>query len=257
MTWKLDEGDHRHYRRNPLRQVIAQIRFQPILRIPGEVAVYQDQVRQVFPSFRTKNEREVRVNVGEFEVREEKYFLFSDSIGRILSLTSSSMTLESPDYRSHNDFFERFNVGLKALVDSFEPIDATRIGLRYVNFVEKELIEKDLKKELSWHELIAPDFLHLPRDLVDEKETNFNNEIVSPVADAGKMFLRYGLRHQEQVFVFDMDRFLESDSFEVSQSTMLLESFSDQCSFLFGRFVTENLAQWMDQQIREEVENVD
>lgn len=252
MSWKLQEGDHYHYERNPLRVVIAQLRFQPILRISKDVADFQDLVRTEFPSYRTKTEREVKANLENFEVREEDFFIFSDDDQRTLSLTNAHMTLESPQYRHHEEFIQKFSLGLSALTSLFEPIKSTRLGLRYVNIIDKARIERDLGHEVAWADIVDQKFLELPGGLVDSNEATFFNEIVSPVEGEGKMFLRYGLRNVEGQFVFDMDRFVEGDGFEVAGASEMLERFSDQCSYLFGQLVTDTLTRWMSDTTEQE-----
>ena len=51
MSWRLPEHDLHTYPRNPLVAVVAQLRFDPILKIADRVADFQDRVRARFPKF--------------------------------------------------------------------------------------------------------------------------------------------------------------------------------------------------------------
>lgn len=247
MTWQLERTDQDRFVRNPLRQVVTQLRFSPILKITQNIADFQDRVRSVFPLFRTKAEREIKAALGgEFEVKEEQYFQFlSESKSDILSVSNSQLTLETSSYSHHEDFFERFELALSALRDLFSPVRVTRLGLRYVNLIYRAKIAAELGEELVWSSLIDERFLYLPSHVLELEGSSYANEVVAGVPESGSLFLRYGLDSHDDRFHFDMDRFLEGDV-SLDKVPTNLAQFSDDCYSLFRSARGAALRRWME-----------
>lgn len=248
MPWQLEQKPHRHYARNPLAVVVTQVRFHPILKVEAKVPDFQDAVRGHFPTFGTQMTKQVNVVIGEgIEVRDERVFLFSTPADDMtISLGVNSIALEAKRYTHHADLLAKVDVALKALEEVYKPIAPTRLGLRYVNAIKKDVIAGKLGRAVTWPDLVTDGFRKLPNSVTLDG-TLFSSEVTSPMPN-GVLTLRYGLLKnapQGEHFRFDMDRYLDG-SFEMGQTLALLEGFSSDLYSLFNSMVGPALAEWME-----------
>lgn len=248
MPWQLEQQPHRHFARNPLAVVVTQVRFHPILKVADKVPDFQDAVRAHFPTFGTQMTKQVSISIGDaVEVRDEKAFLFSTPADDVtISLGVSAIALEAKRYQHHADFLAKADVAFKALEAVYQPIAPTRLGLRYVNAIKRDVIAKELGRSVSWTDLITDGFLKLPNG-VNLDGTLFSSEVTSPMLK-GVLTLRYGLLKntaQGEHFRFDMDRYVDG-SFDMSQTMGLLEGFASDLYSLFDSMVGPTLAEWME-----------
>ena len=248
MSWQLEQKPHRHFARNPLAVVVTQLRFHPILKVDAKVADFQDAVRAHFPTFGTQMSKQVTLLAGEsIEVRDEKVFLFSSPADDLtISLGVNSIALESKKYTHHRDFLAKADLAFKALEAVYRPIAPTRLGLRYVNVIKRDDVEKHLGRPTPWTDLVSDGFLKLPPG-VSLDGSLFSSEVTSPVT-TGVLTLRYGLLKnpsQGEHFRFDMDRYLDA-GFEMSQAVGYLEGFAGDLYSLFDSMVGPILTEWME-----------
>jgi uncharacterized protein (TIGR04255 family) len=129
------------YEKNPLEEVICQLRFPPILRIDTEIpAAYQERIRHEFPLFTESQDEESRLGIppeiarflsGEIQVRVGKssQFLSADKKWMV-TLTRDFMALSTPNYERWERFKERLRKPFDALVSYYQPVFFTRVGLR-------------------------------------------------------------------------------------------------------------------------------
>jgi len=155
------------YKKNPLTQVICQLRFPPILRVDAEVpAAFQERVRHFFPGFSETAEwnvdvppdvnaqvppellRRVLQSAGvknyQFETEDKEWKI---------NLSRTFVALSSASYGRWEEFKERLQLPLAALIEIYGPEYFSRIGLRYVNVIDRT--ELGLA-EVPWAELLRP-----------------------------------------------------------------------------------------------------
>ncbi len=246
MIWQLTQQPHRVYPRNPLIAVIVDLRFSPILKIAKGVPEFQDAVRSTFSEFQEESSRFVNLQpLGAIEIREEKIFSFLRDKTK-LSLSTGSLTLETRGHHDREELIRDFSVGLEALNQTYSPVHALRLGLRYINLVDKKQL--DLDDSVSWNSLINEPFVREPTG-IGGADALFNIEVTSPADSKGNLTLRYGLlpepASKRTVFRLDLDRYIERD-FTVSEIPKLLLSFSDDIFFTFKSFAGEALIEWME-----------
>lgn len=249
MPWSLQEKDHRVYPRNAIRAVICQLRFHPILRVPAEVANFQDRVRGQFPRFRENDGVNLVLGPPGSAPRasQTKEFAFTNANRATMTLSSESYALESRDHRERQEFSAWFKLGLDALVEVYGPIEATRIGLRYVNEFDRVAIGNELGISVEWGDLIKDSFTPLPQDAVQLPGTQFASEVTSDL-DPGAMTVRTALlANQEGVptFRLDIDRYQEGDV-DVKSVPALLGRFADDIFNLFHAAAGPRLLTWME-----------
>ena len=156
------------YRRNPLVEVICQIKFQAILRIDAEPpADFQDRIRDRYPLFQQDPEAtlmgEVPTEIRQLlstvpgaiphtEQRVRYLFRSEDEVWTV-ALTREFLALTTSGYENWDEFRGRLDDVFQALMAVYRPTVFTRIGLRYRNLIHRS--ELDLPAH-DWKELIEP-----------------------------------------------------------------------------------------------------
>jgi len=248
MTWTLPTQAHRVFERNPLVAVIVELRFHPILRIPEKVADYQDQVRATFPAFEQASRQMVNLGPGPVEVHVENFFAFSKADGAsLLTLSKSSLSLESRRHERREQLFGEIKVGIEALLKVFGAVIPTRLGLRYVDLIDREQIVQDLGRSTSWDRLLSERFAAVPGGVADLDGTLFACEVTSPAVNGGGQTARYGLVKDvdgRAKFRIDVDRYQEND-LELGSFVALLNAFADDIFAFFMAAAGPDLLAWM------------
>ena len=150
------------YGRSPLTQVVSQVRFPPVLKIDNSPVDFQEQVRQLFPLYQRQMPvlpQNVPAEVAQLLTAQlgGSSHVFGDEAGLFqLVLSVDSLALTCTRYQRWEDFSSKLYVALKALFVSYTPAFLTRLGLRYINVIDKDHIGL---KELPWSALINPSIL--------------------------------------------------------------------------------------------------
>ncbi|HVW25256.1 MAG TPA: TIGR04255 family protein [Polyangiaceae bacterium] len=249
MVWQLTSKPHRVFPRNPLAAVVVDLRFYPILKVAAKVPEFQDRVRSIFADYQEQPQQLVMVQPFGVQVAHEKVFAFKKSDGSAtLSLNTTSLTLDSRRHEHRAELISEAMLGVRSLLDVYSPLQATRFGLRYINFVDRETVAKDLERAVSWNDLITARFLSIPSDLADWEGTSYNIEVSSRMAQ-GELTLRYGLmrdpRDGRDKFRFDSDRYIESP-FDVLSIDRFLALFADDAYSVFVDAKGPVLEEWMN-----------
>ena len=101
---------------------------------------------------------------GPIEVRNERLFNFVKADeSSTLSLSTSTLVVESRRHDERAHFASDAKVGIDALMKTCGPVVPTRLGLRYVNVVNKEQVAKDLGRPTTWPRLIPDCSWRSPR----------------------------------------------------------------------------------------------
>jgi uncharacterized protein (TIGR04255 family) len=251
MSWNVAPQPHKVFIRNPLVAVVVELRFFPILKLAEQtqVATFQERVRETFPTFQDVTRQ--LVNLGPampVEIRSERLFNFAkQDESSTLTLSTSSLALESRRHERREHFINDAKVGIEALTDTCGPLVPTRLGLRYVNLVDKERVEKDLGRSTTWPALVSERFLAVPTGLPDLEETLFACEVGSTMPSRGGQTVRYGLvedSDKKVKFRLDVDRHI-TGAVEPSQLVELLGAFADDAFAVFVSAMGPDLKAWM------------
>lgn len=255
MAWQLQHVKHETFSRNPLVVVTSQLRFHPIVLIrQGErIGAFQDKIRQKFPIF-----AEEKMNVltatnnpsgGEvvWDTKQETQYTFATENGNVrIILSSALIAIENKMHERRAQLVEDFELAINALTSVYGGISAVRLGLRYVDLINRDKLARDLGRNVQWCDIVSPQFLALPTP-VDLDSTLFYKEITSSVRSEGALTLRYGLlRDTDHVikFRFDSDRYLNA-SYDVAKTREKIMSFSDDIYALFMMATGPVLKEWM------------
>ena len=254
MTWNVPPQPHKVFERNPLVAVIVELRFFPILKLADKIADVQERLRGTFPAYQDVTRQLVNLQpAGPVELRNERLFNFVKADeSSMLSLSTSALALESRRHARRETFIADAKVGLDALVDVCGPVVPTRLGLRYVDIIDKEAIEKDLGRATSWSSLVSERFMAVPTGLADHDETRFACEVGSAMPGGGGQTVRYGLIQDTDrriKFRLDVDRYLDQPG-DASKLVELLGAFADDLFAVFVAAMGTDLKAWMPEKKR-------
>jgi uncharacterized protein (TIGR04255 family) len=248
MAWRLPTHDHRTYSRNPLEAVIVQLRFDPILKVGDHVADFQDGIRGRFPKFEVQETQSFEINpaLGVRSRSEREYrFQTKDGSGTVF-LSTHAVALETRAHIERDALLGDFAEIMRTLREVYDPVSPLRLGLRYVNIVDRKRIGSDLESEVAWADLVAHDFIQVPCDLADLDGISFGSEF-SGALDGGRLTLRYGMVPEaegEARFRLDIDRYAEQD-LDVDGIPDTLMRFAGDIFSVFRSAAGPELLRWM------------
>ncbi len=150
------------FARNPLAEVVCQVKFPPVLRVDTEPpAAFQERIRRLFPEYRSSRpqlplgmalpEDVVQMVFGGGAAVAHE-FVAANGLARV-SLTRDFVALSVQDYTTWEAFAEILAPALSALVAVYAPPYLTRVGLRYRNQIDRAALGLEA---VSWNELLVP-----------------------------------------------------------------------------------------------------
>jgi uncharacterized protein (TIGR04255 family) len=248
------------YERNPLRQVICQLRFPPILRIDAELpAAFQDAIRDCFPNFAETSEWQVEVPEGVREAVSQEAFskivqtsgvknyeLSSDDKQWKVNLTRTFIALTARKYHRWEEFKGMLSAPLTAFAQTYCPACFTRLGLRYVNVIKRS----DLGLAgVPWSELLQPSILGVlgSSDVGDQVQASENQYEIRLSDGEGtvRLVTRLALAGDETIYMIDSD-FFTVDKTKVEDVLSRLDFFNTRASRLIQWCITSRLHQAME-----------
>ncbi len=244
------ESERVRYAKNPLAEVICQLRFPTILRIDIEVpAAFQESIRAHFPEYRRSGPQlpaGIRVPpqlldlLGTAATVGHEFYA-ADSRTKV-SLTRDFLALSVTDYTDWRSFRATLDLPLKALVDCYGPAYFGRIGLRYRDEIDRaslgledvpwcELLRPEVAGELA-HTELAPRIDRTVREL----HARFPNH-------GGNVRLLHGLVADKEParYSIDADFYLESQT-PIGDVAHVLDRFNQAAGNLFRWCITPRLA---------------
>jgi uncharacterized protein (TIGR04255 family) len=250
-----------HYRRNPLQQVICQLRFPAVLRIDAEVpAAFQERIRDSFPIYKAVRQPSIEIGLPEplskilgehlsaLTVPVTHQFKSADDRW-LLSLCNSFLALTDTKYTRWEEFREKLDLPLQSLESEYRPAFFDRLGLRYQNLIRRS--DYGLEN-VSWSELLKP---HISAelsssDIASEIEQAARQVVIA--VENGKVQVQHGLiaprRNDglvEQCFGIDAD-FYRDQRTEVANGRAILDGFSRIAGWLFQWCITKRLHEAME-----------
>lgn len=253
------DRDSCQYARPPLREVICQLRFPPILSIGNvEPADFQEAIRETFPLYAAKQETPAPriVGMGTPGAKVETpppivnyNFISSDNCWKI-NLTRDFIALSTVRYRSWREFASKLDRPLAEFIRIYRPAFFARIGLRYVNIISRKAL--GLEGE-PWSELLNSPYLGvLAEEDVEERmvgkcamelELRLDNSCRAKIHSGPGMMKpnKSGVpEDQEQKFILDMD-FSMGDKVPTNLAAGGLETLHGHATRLFEGALTDTL----------------
>src|SRR5690348_16110900 len=155
---------------NPLIEVVAQVRFPPILKIEQSPADFQERIRHTLPLLEQVGgafnlnlpqgmpplpPQVMQLLGGQFG--GPAYRFQNEARDTTLTLATAALTFSTNIYTRWEDFLVQLHVPLVALEEIYQPAFYTRIGLRYINAIRRSKI--GLAPDLAWSKLIRDNVL--------------------------------------------------------------------------------------------------
>lgn len=128
--------DYKKLKNQPLKAVLAEFRFSPVMQISEYIPKIQDALRKQYPIPEKKNEPLVQVQAGQIAVSStDRWAFISANKKSAIDINQERLIYITSEY----DRFEGFSNACKQAVDSLitivEPSLILRIGLRYCDLV--------------------------------------------------------------------------------------------------------------------------
>ena len=215
------------YKQNPLEEVLCQLRFPTILEIKTvDPAAFQNEIRSRYPLYSKEGDdsllsgslglpKEVADIVAQFPIARREsvtHKFLTESSERYISLAPEFLAVTETDYTRWEDFKAQIALAMKAVETEYHPSFYSRIGLRYVDIIDKANIGLS---EATWDSLINPAVIGMlgapdVGDRVREISSIVLIELDDEVVRGGGVRVRHGLVKAEddrEVYKIDVDSF--------------------------------------------------
>lgn len=246
------ESERVVYRNNPLKQVICQLRFPPILRIDAQPpADFQDQLRDGYPNYREVTalpsdvpEQVAAIMRAAARTPRGTAHEFRSSDGAwCVTLSRESLALSTTRYPRWESFSERLARCTNVLRDVYRPASFSRVGLRYVNVIQRTELGIDGK---PWSELIQPPMAgEFTDNRIADRIQHATREVSIRLDHReSKVVIRHGIVFsdpgREQCFMIDSDFFVEAPR-ETDDAEQVLDDFHKRAGHLFRWSISDRL----------------
>ena len=136
------------YERNPLNEVICQVRFPPLLRLQAQTPFeFQEAIQDRFPIYGEGGPQvelpPQLVQLLGSPLRTSNHKFLSEDGRWSASLESHFLALTCGSYESWQEFSDVLFDILSKLVEIYKPSFFNRIGLRYQNTIKREWLGED------------------------------------------------------------------------------------------------------------------
>lgn len=243
------------FKRRQLLEVICQLRFPDILKIEStDPAEFQDRIRGEYPQYQKKVEQLPPQIVNGKPVPQgmvNNYQFISEDSQWKVSLTKGFVALSTHGYLRWEEFAKRLDRVLAALIQLYQPAYFTRVGLRYINAIDRAALGLE---DCLWRELIQPGYLALLAD-EDAQESAFSKcelsaslnlpggakaNVKSGPGTLRKVNNRTKEATETRVFMLDLDVYMDGKT-PLGQTAPALNIVHGNAGSLFRGAVTDTL----------------
>jgi uncharacterized protein (TIGR04255 family) len=226
------------YDRAPLKQVFCQFRFPAILKIDAEIpSEFQERIRATLPlSERTESlgahlqlPKQIMAAIAG-QAGSGGYKFLTENHTTFIELTSSNFTLTTSVYTEWKDFKTVLTTSLDAFIDVYKPNFYIRIGLRYVNAIDRKFLNL---LEVPWNELLNKSILgELGEPFIERNVEELQKSIRVRNSDKrGGVLIQHGLYKAEQdaasSYFIDFDFYTDQKT-EIADAAVVLDALHDR-----------------------------
>lgn len=239
----LPPTDYEQFKNPPLRAMLGQVQFPPILRLQKGVeaiADFQEAIRGLFPGFGLEQQFEITIgsdHEGEAATKRSGAFRFVNEEETWSALLApTALTLEAAaggSYSSYKAFSELFRTLWLALVEHLRPGRVNQQGLRYVDHIEGEHSANE------WSEWINPELLGgIAGEVLSPGLERSVCELLYP-QDNGRLIFRHGITEagpqNAKGFLLDFDS-IHTSPVSADEVDMLMARFDESHERLYRFF---------------------
>jgi uncharacterized protein (TIGR04255 family) len=232
--------------RNPIAQVICQIKFPPILEIlTAPPAAFQKTIRTDYPLYQREDNAGIPREIAEImaklpgagQLAESVVHKFATEDGtRNVALGKDFIAVTATRYERWQRFRADVLDAIKPLEALYRPAFYTRVGLRYVNAIDRAALGLG---NIEWKDLLNAAFVGvLASDQVAGNVVNYQAQTVIDLKDhvpGAFVAMRIGLQSDapdRSVFIIDNDFFKEGKT-EAHDVNKILNEFNTLDGNLF------------------------
>lgn len=250
------------YAKNPLVEVICQVRFPPILKIAAEPpAAFQEKISREYPLLTEKQPDAIEVPPGTPAAVAQAIrnslgtgkpagyeFISSDEAWKV-TLTRDFLALSTSAYRRWEEFRTHLESVARALAEVYAPAFFTRVGLRYQDLIRRSTLK--LPRDMKWSELLKPPVAGVfgEQDLAAAVEEMSGLVLIAFPYFEGKVRVNYGIVEavdsNERCFLIDSDFYTEERT-GIGDVYDILGYFNRQSGRLFRWCIQDRLHEAME-----------
>ena len=229
----------------PLKAMLGQVRFPPILRIadPSGLAVFQESLREEFPHL--SEEQQISITIGpegptqKTDLRQWRFSSADKAWSIVLSPSFLTVEAAADRYTSYKAFRETFARIWEVALSELQPARRLQQGLRYIDHIEKELPGPE------WASFINPELLG---PIADQR---FGDRLKQAICDlrfeldSGQLAFKHGILtagpENRVGYLLDFDYFEQEESEDLTVKTILsrFDAFHDEIYALFRWCITD------------------
>lgn len=235
---------------NPLAEVVCQLTFPRMLELDQDIPVeFQKAIRSAFPvaSSSAGVEFEFTTEGGAPPIGQRMrptYSFASDGTGLTVTLCSNFVALSATKYVRWERFREAVALVLRALLTTYEVPFFQRIGLRYIDVIDRTALGLD---GVPWSNLLRPELLGLSaaQEVSSSEVTELSSTSVLKT-DKGSVRLTSGFARRSDTgnlgFLIDSDFFAERRvEAKPDECLVLLDEYNKSAGDLFRWCITDQL----------------
>jgi uncharacterized protein (TIGR04255 family) len=239
----LPSVDYERFANPPLRAMLGQVQFPPILRLQKgveAVADFQEAIRDSFPGFGVEQQIQITVSpAGDAETTTNRSaaFRFTNEDETWSALVApTALTLEAAAggrYSSYSSFADLFRTVWGAAVEDLRPGKISQQGLRYVDHIEGD------RSANEWAEWINPDLLGgMAGEVLGTGLERAVCELLYP-QDGGRLVFRHGIveagPQNAKGYLLDFDS-IHTEPVPAGDVDTLIARFDDSHEILYRFF---------------------
>lgn len=246
------------YKKDPLVEVIIQIRFPKILALnTTDPVAFQEAIKQEYPNYQLtiENQQELSLAVDkgntipsiiQKQQTRNHNFISADGTYKI-NLTSSFISISTLNYTRWEEMLSRFEIPLAQFVRIYQPPFYERVGLRYIDAFSRDKLSLT---DTPWNELIAPFWLGAYSVAAETRVINSGIDAEYYLDDGeSRAKIHAGIgninNNLEKVFVFDSD-FINIGTISPERYSAILEYLHTNAKVFIRSAITDKLHEAMD-----------
>lgn len=235
------------YEASPLKEVVLRVDFMSNVeelykRFPQELRDALSDDYKIFEKLQivTKDIVATTTHLGISEKEKPEWNYYTSDRNRRMALAPGYFYISDKKYTSFEKLNAEFDTISKVLATEFKELQAVRLGLRYINHIDKR--EGD---PLEWEDLINPDLLGI---LGRKDERNSIVRYFNQVAMNYEEFLlvfKFGLYNKDYPapitdsrFILDMDAYHEGP-LEMGELISMVNAYHEKIQFIFENAITD------------------
>lgn len=139
----MEENDYKKLKKQPLKFVLAEFRFSPVLEIDKSISKIQETLRRQYPILDKNREQAIQMQPGGIAVSAvDRWTFVSADKKSAIDLNQERLVYITAEYQRFADFSDSFKQAVRALASNVDLGLSLRIGLRYSNLVKVDENEK-------------------------------------------------------------------------------------------------------------------